>query len=82
MMMKLAEQIVDALLEGWFADRWNDVKVATGIGHDSFGMGRNTQRGWKPNYKPGAKKSGDTTFIKRPVKPHPRASGERTWELS
>ena len=50
--MTAAEKIVDALLEGWWRDRWDDVKSITGIGHDSFGLGKNTEKGWKPKYGP------------------------------
>lgn len=84
-MRQLAEQIVDALVEGrvrdWLSDRWSDIKNVTGIGQDEFGLGKNTEKGWKPKYGP---TSGNTTFIKRPVKAKPRQEppGEKTWEIT
>jgi hypothetical protein len=51
--MTIAEQIVDDLLEGkvgdWISNRWQDIKTATGIGHDQFGMGK-PEKGFKPKY--------------------------------
>jgi hypothetical protein len=77
--MKIAEQIVDDLLEGrvgeWFADKWNDVKVATGIGHDSFGLGK-AEKGFKPKY--GSNFSG--TARKKPIR---REAGQPpVWKIT
>lgn len=76
--MSTAQKIVDDLIEGkvgdWFADKWNDVKVATGIGHDSFGMGK-PEKGFKPKYKPGRNLP--------PRKPVTRSeTGEHTWNIT
>lgn len=83
-MRKIAEQIVDSLIEGkigdWLSDRWNDVKVATGIGHDSFGLGK-ADKGFKPKYGPTG-----TTFTRRPVQPKPRDrrydEKTKTWDIT
>lgn len=83
-MRKLAEQIVDGLIEGrvgdWFADKWNDIKVATGIGHDSFGLGK-ADKGFKPRY--GGKIAGQAR--RRPVNVQPRDrrydASSGTWNL-
>jgi hypothetical protein len=78
----LAHTIVDALLdENWFSDRWQDVKAVTGIGQDSLGLGKNTERGWKPKYGPTG-----TEFISKDQKPRrrvppPSDTGEKVWEL-
>jgi len=49
-----AQQIVDELTEGRFRDFLSNaaekVKDVTGIGRDEFGMKKNTEKGWKPNY--------------------------------
>lgn len=77
-MRERAEQIVDALIEGWFRDRWNDVKSATGIGHDNDGLGKNTEKGWKPRY------NGNLPDRRPPVRrrpPPPSGPGEKTWNL-
>lgn len=55
--MTTAEKIVSVLLgEGkvsdWLYGKWQDVKSITGVGHDSFGLGKNTEKGWKPKYGP------------------------------
>lgn len=50
--MRLAEKIVELLLdEGWLSDRWNDVKRITSIGHDEYGLGKNTEKGWVPKHR-------------------------------
>jgi hypothetical protein len=85
-MRQIAEQIVDAMLEGrvkdWLSDKWNSVKAVTGIGGDEFGLGKNTEKGWKPKYGPVS--SGGTTFIKRPVRAKPRQDepGPKTWDIT
>jgi len=48
--VNIAEHVVAALLDGWLSDRWDDFKAFTGIGHDSFGLGKNTEPGWTPSY--------------------------------
>ena len=50
-MRPIAEKIVDALLEGWFSDRWEDFKDFTGIGRDMMGLGK-PEKGFKPKYGP------------------------------
>ena len=87
-MRHTAEQIVDAMLEGrvgdWLSGKWNDVKAVTGIGNDSFGMGKNTEKGWKPTYgnKQGYGPTG-TTFITKPkAKPRAPETGPRTWDIT
>lgn len=83
-MRSIARQIVEKLLddrpvdEGWLGDRWNDIKVATGIGHDEFGMGKNTEKGWRPKFR--GKFLGSTTKPKTRRTPPPQ-TGERTWEV-
>ena len=68
------------LSEGWFADRWAGIKDLTGIGQDSLGLGKNTEKGWKPKYGPSG-----TRFIHKNEKPkrriEPRDTGEKTWEI-
>lgn len=84
-MRKIAEQIVDSLIEGrvtdWLSDRWQDIKAVTGIGSDEFGMGKNTEKGWKPKYGPTG-----TTFVRKPVKPKPRDrrfdDKTSTWDIT
>lgn len=58
-MRSTAQQIVEKLLDDipldewmadWIKDKWNDVKAVTGIGSDEFGLGKNTEKGWKPKY--------------------------------
>lgn len=65
-------------LRGRLSSAWNSFKAVTGIGHDEFGMGKNTEPGWKPKYGPTG-----TTFISKP-KPKARApeTGPKTWEIS
>jgi len=81
--VRLADQIVDAIIEGrvkdWLSDRWDAVKNVTGIGTDEFGMGKNTEKGWKPKYGP---ISG--TYAKRPVRAKPRQDepGPKTWDIT
>lgn len=85
-MRQIAEQIVDALLErrviDWVIGKVNDVKAFTGIGTDSMGLGKNTEKGWKPKYgkKPEYGPTG-TIFITKP-KPRAPESGPRTWDIS
>jgi len=82
-MRQIAEQIVDAMLEGrvkdWLSDKWNSVKAVTGIGGDEFGLGKNTEPGWKPKYGPTG-----TTFIqkKKPLRRPPPEPGEKTWDIT
>lgn len=51
--MNTAEHVVNALLDGrvkdWVSDRWQDLRVATGIGHDEFGLGK-AEKGFKPRF--------------------------------
>jgi hypothetical protein len=86
--VSIAEKIVDALLdEGWFSDRWADLKAATGIGHDSFGLGKNTEPGWTPSYgrRVAARSPEDEEKLrlKRLMvrKPQRTPGGENVWEL-
>lgn len=89
--MNIAERIVDTLLsEGWFSDRWNDIKAATGIGHDSFGLGKNTEPGWKPSYgrRVSARTPEDEERLRKKHEEIMRRRflrrdqpGEQTWEL-
>ena len=77
----IATKMVDAMLsEGWFADRWAGIKDLTGSGQDSLGLGKNTEKGWKPKYGPSG-----TRFIHKNEKPkrriEPRDTGEKTWEI-
>lgn len=81
--MRLAEQIVDAMLEGrvtdWLSDKWNDIKVVTGIGQDEYGMGK-PDKGFKPKYGP----IRGGTSVRRPVRAKPRQDepGEKTWDIT
>lgn len=75
-----AQQIVDELTEGRFRDFLSNaaekVKDVTGIGRDEFGMGKNTEKGWKPKYA--------VNQTKKPVAPRKEIrsiTGEKTWEL-
>jgi len=82
-MRRISEQIVDAMLEGrvkdWLHDKWNDAKVATGIGHDMFGLGK-AEKGWTPKYGP---IRGKTPVANRPGKAKYRgATGGRTWDIT
>ena len=74
----IAEQIVDDLLEGkvgdWIADRWQDIKTVTGIGHDEFGLGK-PDKGFKPKY-------GTTQLPPAKRKPSNRPPGEKTWNIT
>ena len=80
-MRKTAEQIVDAMLEGrvkdWLSDKWQSVKVATGIGHDEFGMGK-PEKGFKPKYGP---VSATYTQKKTPVRRSPDTD-QKTWSIT
>jgi hypothetical protein len=78
----IATKIVDAMLsEGWFSDRWAGVKSVAGIGSDEYGLGKNTEKGWKPRYGPSG-----TRFTHKNDKPRRRTepsrdTGEKTWEI-
>lgn len=84
-MRKIAEQIVDDLLEGrvsdWLADKWNDIKVATGIGQDEYGMGK-PEKGFKPKY--GHQIPGQAKRRPLHVKPHDSRYDKETgtWDIS
>ena len=69
------------LSEGWFADRWYDIKDLTGIGQDSLGLGKNTEKGWKPKYgSTGTTLMRKNSKLKRRIEPS-RDTGEKTWEI-
>lgn len=69
-----AKQIVDGILdEGWLSAGWEGIKRLTGLGHDSFGLGKNTEKGWKPKY--GARDS-----AKRPIRREPPKENT-TWDI-
>jgi hypothetical protein len=75
---QLAEKIVDALLEGWLRDRWEDVKELTGIGYDEYGLGKNVEKGWKPKFRGQVSPLRQNTRVRR--RP-PGAPGDKTWEI-
>jgi hypothetical protein len=65
------------LSENWFSDRWADIKAVTGIGSDSLGLGKNTEKGWKPRYG-----KSQAPAPKKPVRRRPPGEGDtRTWEI-
>ena len=85
-MRSVAQQIVEKLLDDrpvdegikdWLSNKWNDVKAVTGIGTDEFGLGKNTEKGWKPKFN--GKYLGSTTKPKARRTPPP--TGERVWEV-
>jgi hypothetical protein len=80
--MSSAEKIVAALLDGkvrdWLSDKWNDIKVSTGIGHDSFGMGK-PSKGFKPRY--GTKDGARLQKSDMRVQGRSPKSGD-TWDIS
>ena len=82
-MRELAENIVDALLEGrvtdWLKDRWGDVKYFTGIGYDEYGMGK-PEKGFKPKFR--SQVGSHMPDLRRPTRyTSPKSSGEKTWKV-
>lgn len=77
-----AQQVVDELTEGRFRDFLSNaadrVKDLTGIGQDSFGLGKNTEKGWKPKYD--GKRVGTAPAAKRIIK-RQEPPGEKTWDI-
>jgi hypothetical protein len=81
----LAHKIVDTMLdENWFRDRWEDVKAATGIGSDTTGLGKNTEKGWKPSYarsRSPAPKQSERVRKARTRQGTPSQGDTKVWEL-
>jgi len=80
----LAQEVVDVLLdENWFSDRWADVKELTGLGQDSMGLGKNTEKGWKPSYARSAPPTSPEAKekLRKARKSSQREPGEKVWEL-
>jgi hypothetical protein len=80
-MRHTAEKLVDALLEGrvtsWLSDLIQGAKNLTGIGHDSLGMGKNTEKGWKPKYGPVG-----SAYAPKKKPARPAGDGNKTWNLN
>ena len=65
------------LSENWFSDRWADIKAVTGVGQDSLGLGKNTEKGWRPKYRVDKKDSAK----KYPRRTSGEDSGTKAWKL-
>ncbi|MGV0949126.1 MAG: hypothetical protein ACOYB3_00380 [Azonexus sp.] len=73
--------MLEGRVKDWLSDRWNSVKAVTGIGGDEFGLGKNTEKGWKPKY---GHTSGRTGITKLTARSRPRQDepGPKTWDIT
>lgn len=74
----LDDKPLDEGVRDWLRDKWNDVKAVTGIGSDEFGLGKNTEKGWKPRFD--GRYLGSTTKPKSKRNPPPE-TGEKVWTI-
>ena len=60
------------------SNAWDRIKGAVGAGRDMFGLGSNTEPGWKPNYGPAG-----TTYTSKPrLRSRPPETGPKTWDIT
>lgn len=61
------------------ASLWNTFKATTGIGHDEYGLGKNTEKGWKPKFDPPSVKE---IIRKNRRRKQPPPEDPKTWDIS